>query len=236
VEDSSERARFNMIQQQVRPWDVLDERVLGVMESIPREPFVPDAYQGLAYADIEVPLVESDAGVPGDGGRDGKQSGRRAMLAPKVLGRLLQALDVQPGDKVLEIGCGSGYLTACLSRLGGRVVATDTDADLAARARERLADRERVEILEHDALSEKTPGGPFAVIAVNGSLPSDAPLALLCDQLATGGRLFCIVGPGPVMEARLITRVGPRDLRDLALFETSAPPLPQAPEPEQFIF
>ena len=231
MDDSSQRARFNMIQQQVRPWDVLDQRVLDVMEAIPREPFVPDAYQGLAYADIEVPLLEAEAGegVP-------TKSGRRAMLAPKLVGRMLQALEIEPGDKVLEIGCGSGYVTACLSRLGGRVVAAETDAVLAARARELLADRERLEIIEHDALSETTPGAPFNVIAVNGSLPSDAPLALLCDQLMTGGRLFCVVGAGPVMQARLITRVGPRDLRDLTLFETSAPPLPKAPEPEPFVF
>ena len=223
MDDSSQRARFNMIQQQVRPWDVLDQRVLDVMEAIPREPFVPDAYQGLAYADIEVPLLEAE-------------SGRRAMLAPKLVGRMLQALEIEPGDKVLEIGCGSGYVTACLSRLGGRVVAAETNPVLAARARALLADRERLEIIEHDALSETTPGAPFNVIAVNGSLPSDAPLELLCDQLMTGGRLFSVVGAGPVMQARLITRVGPRDLRDLTLFEASAPPLPKAPQPEPFVF
>jgi protein-L-isoaspartate(D-aspartate) O-methyltransferase len=210
-----------MIQQQVRPWWVLDDRVLDVMAAIGRERFVPDAYQGLAYADIEVPIAEG-----------------RAMLAPKVVGRMLQALNVQPGDKVLEIGSGTGYVTACLSRLGGRVVGVETDPELAAGARERLAalGLTRVEILEADALAGPTTGAPFNVIAVNGSLPSPDPLALLEDQLALGGRLFCIVGEGPVMEARLVTRVGARDFRRENLFETVAPALPQVPEPQGFEF
>jgi protein-L-isoaspartate(D-aspartate) O-methyltransferase len=221
MDSSSERARFNMIQQQVRTWWVLDDRVLDAMAEIGREPFVPDAYQGLAYADIEVPIAEG-----------------RAMLAPKVVGRMLQSLNVQSGEKVLEIGSGTGYVTACLSRLGGRVVGVETDPELAAGARERLAvlGLERVEILEADALAGPTPGAPFNVIAVNGSLPSAEPLALLEDQLVLGGRLFCILGEGPVMEAHLVTRVGARDFRRQDLFETAAPPLPQATEPQGFVF
>ena len=221
MDSSSETARFNMIQQQVRPWWVLDDRVLDVMEEIGREPFVPDAYQGLAYADIEVPIAEG-----------------RAMLAPRVVGRMLQALNVQSGEKVLEIGAGTGYVTACLSRLGGPVVGVETDPELAAGARECLAalGLTRVEILEADALAGPTAGAPFNVIAVNGSLPTAEPLALLEDQLALGGRLFCIVGDGPVMEARLVTRVGARDFRREDLFETAAPPLPQVPEPLGFEF
>ena len=221
MDSSSETARFNMIQQQVRPWWVLDDRVLDVMEEIGRESFVPDAYQGLAYADIEVPIAEG-----------------RAMLAPRVVGRMLQALKAQSGDKVLEIGTGTGYLTACLSRLGGPVVGVETDPDLAAGARERLAalGLTRVEILEADALAGPTAGAPFNVIAVNGSLPTAESLAVLEDQLALGGRLFCIVGDGPVMEARLVTRVGARDFRREDLFETAAPPVAQVPEPQGFEF
>jgi protein-L-isoaspartate(D-aspartate) O-methyltransferase len=227
VDPNSERARFNMIQQQIRPWEVLDERVLAVMEAVPREPFVPDAYQGLAYADIEIPLNAGDAEAGGP---------YRAMLAPKVVGRMLQALEVRAGDKVLVVGCGSGYETACLRRLGGRVIATETDPALLGRARERLADLERVELLEHDALASPTAGRPFDVIAVNGSLADARVLAVLIDQLASGGRLFCVVGRGPMMEARLVRRVGPRDLRTDDLFETAAPPLVPAPAPAPFTF
>ncbi|MFZ0789656.1 MAG: protein-L-isoaspartate O-methyltransferase [Chromatiaceae bacterium] len=221
MDSSSETARFNMIQQQVRPWRVLDDRVLDVMAEIGREHFVPDAYQGLAYADIEVPIAEG-----------------RAMLAPGVVGRMLQALNVQSGEKVLEIGTGTGYVAACLSRLGGPVVGVEIDPELAAGARERLAalGLTRIEILEADALAGPIAGAPFNVIAVNGSLPTAEPLALLEDQLALGGRLFCIVGDGPVMEARLVTRVGARDFRREDLFETAAPPLPQVPEPQGFEF
>lgn len=221
METQSEHARFNMIQQQVRPWDVLDDRVLDVMAALPRESFVPDAYQGLAYADIDIPL-----------------GGGRAMLAPKLVGRMLQALDVQPVDRVLEIGSGTGYTTACLSRLGGRVIGTESDPDLAAGARERLAalGLGRVEVLDSDGLADPAPGGSFNVIAVSGSLPSAHPLRMLEDQLAIGGRLFCVIGVDPVMEARLITRVGARDFRREDLFETCCPPLIQDAEPQGFVF
>jgi len=214
-------ARFNMIQQQVRPWNVLDDRALEAMGAVAREAFVPDAYQALAYADIEVPIA------PG-----------RALLAPKVVGRLLQALALAPNDKVLEIASGTGYLTAVLSHFGNRVVGVETDPELAAVARLALAKlgRTRVEILELDPLTGPVPGAPFNVIAVNGSLPSDEPLKLLEDQLSLNGRLFCIIGLGPVMEARLVTRVGAREFRSETLFETSAPALPQAVAPAAFVF
>ena len=112
MDTSIDRARFNMIQQQIRPWDVVDDRVLSVMAEIPREQFVPDSYRSLAYADIEIPI--------GDG---------QTMLAPKLVARMLQALDVQPVDKILEIGTGTGYPTACLSHLGGRVFSMEIHAE-----------------------------------------------------------------------------------------------------------
>jgi protein-L-isoaspartate(D-aspartate) O-methyltransferase len=221
VDTDSDRARFNMIHQQIRPWDVLDERVLGVMEALRREPFVPDAYQGLAYADIEVPL-----------------EGGRALLAPKVVGRMLQALAVKPGDKVLEIGSGTGYGTVCLCRLGGRVMGLEPDATLAAAAREHLADLDcpGSEILELDPFSDPIPGGPFNVVAVNGSLPHLEALGPFEQQLAAGGRLFCIVGEPPVMGAFLVTRLGPQGFRRETRFETSAAPLTAAPPLPEFVF
>jgi protein-L-isoaspartate(D-aspartate) O-methyltransferase len=221
MEHSSEQARFNMIQQQVRPWDVMDERVLGTMMEIPREPFVPDAYRGLAYADIEVPL-----------GSD------QLMMAPRVVARMLQALDVRPEDRVLEIGTGSGYATACLAALGRKVVSMELNAGLLAEARENLQQQgvRNVELREGDGLAGSVEGGPFDVIAVTGSLPSEEPLEDLEAQLNDGGRLFVVVGEDPVMEALLITRTGDLELRRETMFETSLPALDKVPEPERFSF
>jgi protein-L-isoaspartate(D-aspartate) O-methyltransferase len=221
METTAERARFNMIQQQIRPWDVLDDRVLEAMAEVRREAFVPDAYQGLAYADIEIPIGQS-----------------ACMLAPKVVGRMLQALDVQPGDRVLEIGTGTGYVAACFSRLGGKVISLEIDAALAAEARDRLATSgiQSIEIRQADALAAPVEGGPFDIIAVTGSMPTEASLPLLQGQLAAGGRLFCILGVEPVMEALLVTRVGERDFRREGLFETCTLALANAVEPNGFEF
>jgi protein-L-isoaspartate(D-aspartate) O-methyltransferase len=221
MEITAESARFNMIQQQVRPWDVLDDQVLEAMSEVRREAFVPDAYQGLAYADIEIPIGEGSC-----------------MLAPKVVGRMLQALAVRPGDRVLEIGTGTGYVAACLSRLGGKVVGLEIDATLADEARARLAGLglESVEIRQGDGLAGPLEGGPFDAIAVTGSMPTDASLRLLQGQLAPGGRLFCIVGTEPVMEASLLTRVGYRGFRREALFETTTLALKNAAEANAFEF
>jgi len=221
VDTDSALARFNMIYQQVRPWDVLDDRVLGVMEAIEREPFVPAAYRGLAYADIEVPLADG-----------------RTLLPPKVVGRMLQALAVRPGEKVLEIGSGTGYVTACLCRLGARVTGVEPIDSLAAAARAHLGqlDCPDVQIMELDPSAKAFPDGPFNAIAVNGSLPDLEALAPFEQQLAVTGRLFCIIGVPPVMGACLVTRVSPRDLRRETLFETSAAPLLQTPQIPDFVF
>jgi protein-L-isoaspartate(D-aspartate) O-methyltransferase len=221
MDTSIERARFNMIQQQIRPWNVADDQVLAVMAQIPREHFVPDAYRSLAYADIEIPI--------GDG---------QTMLAPKVVARMLQALEVQPIDKILEIGTGSGYPTACLSHLGGRVLSMEIHAALAERARAVLEALKlaRLEVQAGDGLAGFVDGQPFDVIALTGSLPNDQALAGLQEQLAPGGRLFAVVGEDPVMEALLVTRVAGGDFRRQSLFETSVPALEKAPEPERFVF
>jgi protein-L-isoaspartate(D-aspartate) O-methyltransferase len=218
---SFDRARFNMIEQQVRPWGVLDDRVLTVMGRIERERFVPEAYQGLAYADVEIPI-----------GRD------QSMLPPKLVGRMLQALAVKEGDRVLEIGTGTGYVTACLSHLGGRVTSVEIDADLADGARSRLADLglERCEVHSADGMADKNDGAPFDVIAVTGSMPTDEPLAMLREQLADGGRLFVVVGEAPIMEALLVTHFSRGEYRREALFETAIPALQNVPEPERFVF
>ena len=217
--DSLERARFNMVQQQIRPWEVFDRRVLALINEVPRDQFVERAYVGLAYADIEIPL--------GHGQR---------MMFPRVEARLLQALDVKPGDKILEIGTGSGYLTACLAKLGGQVISLDIHEDFTAQARTRLdaQDIGNVELITADALAAVIPGGPFDVIAVTGSLP-ELPDSLK-QQLAIGGRLFAVIGEPPAMEACLITRVGEDAWRSEGLFETELRVLENALQTEQFQF
>ena len=218
---SIDTARFNMIEQQIRPWDVTDVRVLETMLDIPREQFVPEAYRGLAYADVGISLAHQET-----------------MLEPKLVARLLQALQVQPGERVLEIGTGSGYVTACLARLGGRVLSLDLHEDLVDQARDRLAQLNirNAELRAGDGLAGPPEGAPFDVIAVTGSLPDEATLEGLKAQLGHAGRLFAIVGEAPVMEAVLVTRIDPNHFRRVSLFETSVAPLTNAPEPEHFVF
>lgn len=220
--DEIERARFNMIQQQVRPWDVLDERVLEIMAEVRREDFVPDAYRSLAYADIEIPLANGEF-----------------MLAPKVVGRILQALQVQETDKILEIGSGSGYLTACLGKLGGSIRSFEIDPDLAKQARERVwaARVKRANLIAGDAHAGSGDGVTYDVIAVTGSVPREDMLDPIKDQLRIGtGRLFAVIGEDPLMEAELITRTSEHDFQRQGLFETSIPALREIPETESFVF
>ncbi len=203
-----ERARVNMVEQQVRTWEVLDQRVLDAMSDVPREAFVPQAYRNLAFADISIPL--------GHG---------QVMMSPKVEGRLLQALASTTADRVLEVGTGSGYLTALLARLAREIVSVDIYDDFVASASTRLGKLGygNVRLEAGDALHGWSAGAPWDVIAVTGSVPE---LALAFgEQLAPGGRLFIVVGEAPVMDARLVTRLGAAEWRTESLFETDLPPL-----------
>jgi protein-L-isoaspartate(D-aspartate) O-methyltransferase len=213
-----EQARFNMIEQQVRPCEVLDQRVLDIMSATPREDFVPEKYRSLAFADINIPL-----------GHD------QVMMAPKTEGRLLQALDVQAGDSVLEIGTGSGYLTACLSRLGNHVTSVDLFPEFREAAAAKLAAHgyRNVTLKETDAANGIGSDTRYDVIAVTGSLPTLH--RQFHDNLSIGGRLFVITGMPPVMEALLITRIDERNWSRESLFETSLPPLLHAAQPQQFV-
>jgi protein-L-isoaspartate(D-aspartate) O-methyltransferase len=221
TEHSTEQARFNMIEQQIRPWEVLDERVLSIMTSIAREAYVPDAYAGLAFADIEVPIA-----------------GGQHMMAPRLVGRMLQYLNIQTGDKVLEIGAGTGYTAACLAGLGGTVTSVELNPELVEQARANLSRQkvQGVDVRQGDGLAEPVQGGPFDAIAVTGSLPSDQLLPDLEAQLEPGGRLFVVIGEAPAMEALLITRISARDFRRESLLETVLPALDNAPKAEHFIF
>lgn len=211
-------ARDQMISQQVRAWDVLDERVLDLMGAIPRERFVPAAFRGVAYADSEIPL-----------GR-----GQR-MLAPKIVGRILQAVDARPLDRVLEIGTGSGYLTACLAASARQVRSLEIHEQIAAAARRNLAAAgvANVEVATADGF--ELPEAPrYDVIVLTGSLP--LPDMRFQQALQVGGRLFVIAGTAPVMEAQLVVRVSETLWNTEVLFETIVESLVHAAHPPRFRF
>jgi protein-L-isoaspartate(D-aspartate) O-methyltransferase len=197
------RARENMIEQQIRPWDVLDERVLDVFRELPRERFMPEAYRELAYSDVEIPIGH----------------GERTMK-PVVEGRLLQALELAGSENVLEIGTGSGFIAACLSRLARSVTSVERHADLSERAGQRLAAAgiDNVRLVVADALAGFDPGARFDAIAVTGAV--DVLPSQFLDWLAPGGRLFAVRGRSPVMEAILVTRSGEGTFDTRSLFET----------------
>ncbi|HET6655836.1 MAG TPA: protein-L-isoaspartate O-methyltransferase [Gammaproteobacteria bacterium] len=213
-------ARRMMVERQIRTWDVLDQRVLDLLEALPRERFAPAHHRGLAYADTEIPL--------GDG---------QIMMAPKVEGRMLQALDVQPADSALEIGTGSGFVTACLASLGGEITSCDIRDAFFPGARAGLRELgldDEVEFLHQDAANLNWLERRFDVICVTGSMPVLHPS--FADHLDIGGRLFVVVGQAPVMEALLLTRVAENEWARESLFETVLPPLDNVLAPSPFSF
>ncbi len=218
-----ELARFNMIEQQIRPWEVLDPAVLAVLAAVKREDFTPPHLQSHAFVDSPLPLI--------DGAPDGT-----CMLEPKVEARLLQELRVMPGDRALEIGAGSGFMAALLAHRGAAVTTLEIRADMAALARANLqrAGLSRVKVQQADGSTGLPAGAPFDVIALSGSV-SAVPKALL-QQLKVGGRLVAIVGELPVMRARLYTRVADASWSDDELFDTVAPRLLNFGEPSRFNF
>jgi len=214
-----EQARFNMIEQQVRPWEVLDQDVLDLLYVVRREDFVPAAYRALAFSDIEIPL--------GDGER---------MWTPKIEARVLQELGVKKTERALEVGTGSGYFTALLARLAQHVTSVEINPRLRTFGEQNLQRQgtDNVTVELGDAAQGWGAHAPYDIIVLTGSTPV-LPQALLA-QLKTGGRLFAIVGDAPVMEARLVTRVAGNALRSVDLFETSFPPLRNAAQPQRFSF
>jgi len=218
-----EKARFNMIEQQIRPWDVLDPQVLQLLSVVRREDFVPLAHRALAFVDMEIPLRE--------GGAQGQ-----VMLAPRVEARLLQDLDVKPHEKVLEIGAGSGYMAALLAHRAQRVVTLEIQPELARMARANLqrAGVDNVEVREADGAQGAQPDGPFDVILLSGSV-AELPQSLL-DQLKIGGRLAAIVGDEPVMRATLVTRTGDSAWSTAQPWDTVAPRLLNFAEHSRFHF
>jgi len=218
-----EQARFNMIEQQIRPWDVLEPSVLGLLARVRREDFVPDAHQALAFVDTPVPLIE------------GSPQGT-CMLEPRVEARMLQELRLQPSDRVLEVGTGSGFMACLLAGLAGDVTSLEIRAELAAQARENLrqAGVDNARVLHADGSTGHAQGGPFDAIVLSGSV-AEVPAALM-QQLKVGGRLLAIVGQQPIMRARLFTRSADNAFSHVDLFDTVAPRLLNFPEPSRFKF
>lgn len=224
---SLDQARFNMIEQQIRPWEVLDAKVLELLSRVHREAFVPAAHQALAFADMELPLTHP--AVEG-----------QCLLAPKVEARMLQDLQLKPTDKVLEVGAGSGYMAALLASLAQRVVSIEINPNLARAARENLqkAGITNADVRTADAAANQfavcTAEGPFDAIVLSGSV-AEVPPALLA-LLAPGGRLVAIVGHEPVMRATVVTRVGDASFQTAQPWDTVAPRLHNFPEPSRFQF
>jgi protein-L-isoaspartate(D-aspartate) O-methyltransferase len=218
-----EQARFNMVEQQIRPWEVLDQDVLDLLYIVRREEFVPEVYRALAFSDLEIPLYEN----AGEGER---------MMQPKLEARILQELAVKKSERVLEVGTGSGYLTALLAARAQHVYSVEINSRLKAFGEENLhrAVVENVTTELDDASQGWQKHAPYDIIVLTGSTPV-LPTAVL-SQLRAGGRLFAIVGDPPVMEARLITRVGEGSCHTTDLFETCLAPLKNAPRPARFEF
>jgi protein-L-isoaspartate(D-aspartate) O-methyltransferase len=214
-----ERARFNMIEQQIRTWEVLDQRVLSLLATVRREEFVPPVYRALAFADMEIPI-----------GRGEK------MLQPKLEARMVQELAVGGNDRILEVGTGSGYVTALLATLGAHVYSVDILEEFTRSAAQKLTAHgiRNVTLETGDAARGWESRGPYDVILLTGSVPVLAES--FGASLNPGGRLLAVVGEPPVMEAELVTRVEGGASNRISLFETCIPPLRNAPQPERFVF
>jgi protein-L-isoaspartate(D-aspartate) O-methyltransferase len=218
-----ELARFNMIEQQIRPWEVLDPAVLSLLASMQREDFMPPAHRALAFVDTQVPLIDGEPAGP-------------CMLEPKVEARLLQELRVRHHERVLEVGTGSGFMAALLAHRAAEVTTLEIRPELVPIAQRNLkhAGLSRVQVRHADGSRGWTGGAPFDVILLSGSVAA-VPKALL-QQLRVGGRLAAIVGELPVMRARLFTRAGETSWSDVDLFDTVAPRLSGFGEPSRFTF
>jgi len=213
-----EQARFNMIEQQIRPCEVQEERILELLKQVRREHFVPAEMKALAFADMEIPL--------GYGA---------AMWQPKLEARIVQELHLTRDDRVLEVGTGSGYLTALLSALAGQVTSVEIVPELGAMAKQNLAAYHRDNVtLETGDAAHGWGNGTYDVIVLTGSTPV-LPMAFQ-NSLNVGGRLFAIVGDAPAMEAKLVTRIAPDTFETVNILETCVTPLQNAEQPERFVF
>lgn len=214
-----EQARLNMVENQVRPWEVLDARVLDVLSQVRREDFVDPAHRQLAFADLSLPLGHDEV-----------------MMKPVVEGRVLQALALQPTDHVLEVGTGSGFLTACLAKLSAQVTSLDIHADFITTATQRLhtAGIANATLIAGDAVDAWQPQGLFDALVVTGAV-FETPARWL-TWLKPGGRIMVVCGQSPVLNAVLLTHEGAGRYREEILFETDLPYLTHAAPPPRFVF
>lgn len=203
-----EQSHYNMVEQQIRPWDVLDSKVLNTLEQIPRDAYVPSKYTNLAYADTAIPL-----------------NSEQSMMHPILEGRILQLMDIQPEDNILEIGTGSGFLTACLAQLGCHVDSVEIDQNLFQQAEKTLQKQgiSNISLSCADGLDMSGKKKKYNVIVLTGSV-SDIPEAFK-TALAPGGRLFAVTGSAPAMMAHVITRTDEKNWQDKTIFETVITPL-----------
>jgi len=214
-----ERARYNMIESQIRTWEVLDQRVLDTLSALRREAFVPERYRPLAFVDMEIPLGHGEV-----------------MLAPKLEARMLQELTLKDGDRVLEVGTGSGYMTALLASLAGHVYSVELHPDFSAAAAGKLAAHAiaNATLEVGDAAQGWSRHAPYDAILLTGSVPVLPPR--FRAQLRPGGRLLAVVGDPPAMTARLTTCVTDGAWNETGLFETCIAPLRNVLQPERFVF
>ena len=214
-----EQARFNMIEQQIRPWEVLDQQVLDLLFRVRREDYVPEQYRALAFADMEIPLGHGEK-----------------MLQPKLEARMLQELALKNTDQILEVGTGSGHMTALLASLGGHVYSVEIVPEFSVSAAAKLQAHgiANVTLETGDAARGWDTHAPYDAIVLTGSVPVLPEAFQKC--LKPGGRLIAVVGEPPVMEARLITRVSSGAYNSIGLFETCIAPLKNALQPERFVF
>ncbi|WP_124949455.1 protein-L-isoaspartate O-methyltransferase family protein [Sulfuriferula thiophila] len=214
-----EQARFNMIEQQIRPWDVLNQQVLDLLTKVKREDFVPQMYRTLAFVDMEIPLGHNEV-----------------MMSPKLEARILQELAIKKSDVILEVGTGSGYLTALLAELGQHVHSVDIVPEFKTQASAKLQANgiTNASLEVGDAAKGWSRHGKYDVIVITGSTPV-LPEAFVHD-LNIGGRLFAITGDAPAMTAQLITCVAEGAYNTVTLFETNVQPLKNAVQPERFVF
>ena len=217
-----EQARANMVEQQIRPWEVLDQDVLDLLYTVPREEFVPASCRNLAFTDMEIPIGEGEK-----------------MWAPKMEARVLQELAPKRSDRVLEIGTGSGYLTALLAHRAAHVTSVEIRPALAAFGRANIARHgvDNVTLEVGDGARSYAKGGPYDIVVLTGSVPM-LPRSLL-ESLAPGGRAFAVIGEAPLMAASIVSctaRGAPRSFRATALFETMIAPLANCEQPSRFAF
>ncbi|MEO8345171.1 MAG: protein-L-isoaspartate O-methyltransferase [Betaproteobacteria bacterium] len=228
-----EQARFNMVEQQIRTWDVLDQQILDLLFEVKREEFVPAAFRTLAFADLELPLADSQTGV---GRADAFPStGGQRMWSPKMEARVLQSLNLKRRESVLEIGTGSGYFAALLGHRAGSVTSVEIDPRLSASAATRLARMRNGNVrCEVGDAARGWGNEPYDAIVLTGSTPI-LPESFFA-QLKPGGRIFAIVGEAPVMTARLVSWTAPGSRVTTDLFETVVAPLVNAATPARFQF